>query len=187
MTLEDSPQQGRPTMSARDAARALRVDHRTVQKMIESGELAGGAKAGTKQRRWYVYVDQIHGTAPPPTDLSEVAALRVELNAARAATADLQAQLNSTQETNRLLLAGQAQLRASLADAQRALADSVAAGEAFREAADAYRRGAEGYGQVIERLQSSAVQITDVADNYADALSQYNTPGHLGELIADQP
>ena len=169
-------------MSGRDAARALRVDHRTVQKMIESGELAGGARVRANQLRWYVYVDQIPSAPAPGDSSAEVSRLRDELAAERASKAEVQAQLTSAQESNRLLLAGQAQLREALADSQRALGEMTRATQAIMEGADAYRRGAEGYAQVIANLQSSSVRITGVAENYADALSQYNWAGNVSEL-----
>src|SRR6185312_14335452 len=105
MDLHSSPSPGRPTVSARQAGKLLRRDQRTVQRMIEDGELEGGCQLINERTRWFVYADQItHREQPPPAAggypqvAEDVAALRAEVAAARATAA-------AVQETNRLLLA----------------------------------------------------------------------------------
>lgn len=176
MALEARPQVGRPVISAREAARQLRLDPRTVQKRIEAGELAGGVHPGTKQRRWYVYADQVL------TDAGELGRLRAEVAHLRADNADLQAQLVASQETNRLLLASQAQMREALQNYQQSATEITSAASGFRDAADGYRTAAQGFERAASQLQTSNARLTDVLENYGDALSQHNMPGHLGAL-----
>lgn len=176
MALETRPQVGRPVISAREAARQLRLDPRTVKKKIEAGELAGGVHPGPKQRRWYVYADQVL------TDAGELGRLRTEVVHLRADNADLQAQLLAAQETNRLLLASQAQMRESLQNYQQSAAEVTSAASGFRDAADGYRAAAQGFERATAHLQTSNASLNEVLENYGDALSQHNVPGHLGAL-----
>ncbi|WP_238994850.1 hypothetical protein [Mycolicibacterium chubuense] len=87
--------------------------------------------------RWYVYVSEL----PPAADALPAS------SGAHWQVQDLQAQVVSLQEANRLLIAAQQ--------------DLLQAGGAGNEAAEHYRR---------------------VAERYLDALGQFNTPGHLGDL-----
>jgi hypothetical protein len=130
--VETTP--GGPVVYLSDAAARLGKDPRTVIRAITSGQLRGGALPRPERLRWYVYEDQLPplpGAATPPGTQLE----------------DLQAQLISMTEANRLLIAAQQ----DLLDADRSTS----------EAADKYRA---------------------VARNYLDALAQFMTPGHLGEL-----
>lgn len=178
MALETRPQVGRPVISAREAARQLRLDPRTVKKQITTGELAGGVHHGPKQPRWYVYADQVL-TDPYAGELSQ---LRAEVAHLRADRADLQAQLLATQETNRLLLASQAQMREALQNYQQSAAEITSAASGFRDAADGYRTAAQGFERATSQLQTSNACLNEVLDNYGDALSQHSLPGHLGTL-----
>lgn len=74
---------------------------------------------------------------------------------------DLQARVVSLSEANRLLIASQQ----DFLDADRSASEAA---DLFREAADKYREAADKYRSVTQ--------------NYLDALSQFMTPGHLGEL-----
>lgn len=211
MALETRPQVGRPAMTAPEAARVMRLDVRTVRKLIAAGQLAGGAQTGPgSRRRWYVYVDQLPGsgalpstTSPVDPHASEIAALRDEnarLHAENThlhdTNADLRAQLVSAEETNRQLLAAQATLREAVTGFQetmsRVVVDGVAgfqrAAEGYRAVADEYRGSAEHLHRAVTDLARTNSQLTSVLDRYGDALSQYTTPGHLGELPStDQP
>lgn len=180
MALETRPQVGRPVISAREAARQLRLDPRTVKKRIESGDLAGGVHRGPKQPRWYVYADQIltHADA----DSGELGQLRTEVAHLHADRADLQAQLLAAQETTRLLLASQAQMREALQNYQLSAAEITSAASGFRDAADGYRTAAQGFERATSQLQTSNACLNEVLDNYGDALSQHSLPGHLGTL-----
>lgn len=132
--VETTP--GGPVVFLAEAAARLDKDPRTVIKAITSGRLRGGALPRPERLRWYVYETELPpkpGTvSAPPVDE------RVR---------DLQAQVVSLMETNRLLIA-----------AQQSLLD---ADQATNEATGHYR---------------------DVARSYLDALAQFMTPGHLGEL-----
>lgn len=170
MVIESRPQSGRPVISAREAARILRRDVRTVRRMIESGDLQGGATAGPKQKRWYVYADQIRDTAAatPTEQASSATSSADEL-------ADLKAQIVALQESHRLLSASHA---LSLA----ALEDYKAAAEGFRIAADGYRTAADGYREAAQKYQSSADGFHGALTDHHDAMAQFTTPGHLGDM-----
>jgi hypothetical protein len=133
--VETTPQG--PVVSLQEAASHLGKDPRTLMRAIISGELRGGAMPRQQRLRWYVYADELPSATPaasPPA-------------AAATAVEDLQAQVVSLQEANRLLIAAQQELL----DADRAIND----------AAERYRA---------------------VARNYLDALGQFMTPGHAGDL-----
>jgi hypothetical protein len=119
-----------------EAATRLGKDPRTVIKAITAGQLRGGALPRPERLRWYVYEDELPPVPGVPSPGGRDT--RVE---------DLQAQLISMSEANRLLIAAQQ----DLLDADRSTSES----------ADKYRA---------------------VARNYLDALAQFMTPGHLGEM-----
>lgn len=120
-----------------EAASKLGKDPRTLIKAITAGHLRGGAMPRPERLRWYVYASEL-----PPTPGSPKAPVVADRQ-----VQDLQAQIVSLQEANRLLIAAQQEL--------------LQAGSAGNETAEHYRR---------------------VAERYLDALSQFNTPGHLGDL-----
>jgi hypothetical protein len=189
MAIETRPQEGRPAMSAREAARILRRDVRTVRRMIEDGEIAGGAQPGQKYRRWYVYIDRLPSTAAPRrADAhagAEVHTLRAENARLQADNTELRARLMSTEETNRLLLASQATLREAVTDYQSSIAEVLAGLDGYRQAADGYRDSAEHFHRGVTALQASNAKLNTVLDHYSDALSQHTTPAHPGDLRAD--
>ncbi|MFB1298502.1 hypothetical protein ACAG24_023600 [Mycobacterium sp. pW049] len=120
-----------------EAAARLGKDPRTLIKAITAGQVRGGAMPRPERLRWYVYTSELPplpGTGP---------ALAVDARQVQ----DLQAQIVSLQETNRLLIAAQQ--------------DLLDAGQAGSDLADRYRA---------------------VASRYLDALGQFMTPGHLGDL-----
>ena len=123
-----------PYVLLQEAAERLGKDPRTLIRAITAGELRGGAMPRPQRLRWYVYEDALPaaGRSPGPPSGAELA--------------DLQAQLVTQTEVNRLLIAAQQNI--------------LAAGDA----ADKYR---------------------EAAQNYLDALAQFVTPGHLGELARD--
>lgn len=55
----DAPQAGRATTTVPAAARLLGIDVRTVRAMIMRRELPGGAVAGQRRLRWFVYADAL--------------------------------------------------------------------------------------------------------------------------------
>lgn len=172
-----TPELGRAVMTAREAGRVLGKDPRTIRKMIESGQLAGGAEQGPERKRWFVYADQI-ATNPTTATLSpshtpenlhaENARLQQELN-------DMRGRLASSEESVRLLLASQAAMRDALNDYQRSVDDLLAGTSAFRDAALRFESAATN-------LQSSNSKLNTIASSYSDALSQHFTPAHAGPL-----
>ena len=191
MTLEASPQPGRPAMTAREAARTLRLDVRTVRRMLENGELAGYTQQGPKHRRWYVYADQI---TPGPTAAgtptaartgdaalaTEVQRLQAANNSLADANTDLTAKLLAAEESNRVLLAAQATQREAFIQYRKSVDDILSGVAGYRQAAEHFERATMG-------LQTSGALLTSVIDNYGEALAQHGIPGHLGELINDPP
>lgn len=203
MVMGSRPQRGRPATGVPEAARILGRDVRTVRRMIESGELEGGALPGRQRRQWFVYTDQLVPQAPaapprPRSEEGEIAALRTE-------NADLRARALAAEEGERLLLAGQATLRDALRESQSTLAAVLAANEsvlrgaegyraaaegyraaadAYRSAADEFRQGAAGYVQVVSQAQATIGMLESVLEQYSDTIAQHITPGHPGALDA---
>lgn len=180
MTIETSPEPGRPVMTAREAARVLQRDPRTIRRMIRSGELAGGADPGGQRRRWYVYTDQISssghkGSRPADADSS----LQADNQRLRDENADLRARLISSEEAYRVVLASQATMREALADYQKSVDDLLAGTTGFREAAGHFQSAAAG-------LQSSNAKLNAIVGAYSDALHQHLIPGHPGSLVLDE-
>jgi len=175
-------------MTAREAARTLRRDVRSVRRMIETGELAGYTQQGPKQRRWYVYVDQITSSpsAEPaaPTETKALAAELQRLQAANSSLADanteLTAKLLAAEESNRLLLAAQATQREAFIEYRKSVDDILSGVAGYRQAAEHFERATLG-------LQTSGALLTSVIDNYGEALAQHGIPGHLGDLIDSPP
>jgi hypothetical protein len=138
-----------PTVPLAEAAERLGKDPRTLIRAITNGTVRGGAMPRPERLRWYVYADELSAedsASPPPPDA------RVE---------DLQAQVISLAEANRLLIAVQQDLLDAGRSAKEAADMAIEAARRSSEASDKYRAAAQ---------------------NYADALSQFMTPGHLGGL-----
>jgi hypothetical protein len=194
MVMGSRPQRGRPVTGVPQAARMLRRDVRTVRRMIESGELEGGASLAAERRQWFVYTDQplLQAPAQPAAaqpEQGEIAVLRAE-------NADLRARAIAAEEGERLLLAGQATLRDALRESQSTLTAVLAANESvmrgaegyraaadgYRSAADEFRQGATGYVEVVTQAQTTIGLLETVLERYSDTIAQYITPGHPGAL-----
>ncbi|MBY6388575.1 helix-turn-helix domain-containing protein [Rhodococcus erythropolis] len=175
---ETSPEPGRPVMTAREAGRVLRKDPRTIRRMIESGELAGGAEHGAQRRRWFVYADQVdpHSGKSHSASAPEVRATDDRL---RADIDDLRGRLASSEETVRLLLASQSTMREALADYQRSVDDLLSGTTAFRDAAAHFQNAAAN-------LHGSNTKLNAVVDSYSDALTQHNIPDNARTLLDHQ-
>lgn len=186
MGIENRPQEGRPIISAREAARMLRRDVRTVRRMIERGDVHGGATAGPKQRRWYVYLDQLPGPTPPtstpPVDASSTSGDTASATIAtlRAENLELRVQLASTQETAQLLIASQAVVLEAVEQYRVSAAEIASAADGYRTAADGYQQSADHYRRAATGFQSGTDNLIGVLDRYRDALSQFTLPGHPG-------
>jgi hypothetical protein len=145
--VETTP--GGPVVPLAEAAARLGKDPRTLIRAITNGTIRGGAMPRPERLRWYVYADELSAepsATPPPSPA------RVE---------DLQAQVISLAEANRLLIAVQQ--------------DLLDAGQSAKEAADMAIEAARMSSEASDKYRAAA-------QNYADALSQFMTPGHLGGL-----
>ena len=187
MAIESRPEDGRAVISAREAARILRRDVRTVRRMIQDGDLEGGATAGAKQRRWFVYLDQLPTHAPAPathgSDDIESAAAAATIAAQRAENLELRVQLGSAQETARLLIASQAGILEAVEQYRVSVAEIVSAADGYRVAADGYQQSADHFRRAAAGFQSTADNLVGVLARYRDALSQFTTPGHPGDGV----
>lgn len=197
MAMTSRPRRGRPVTAVPEAARILGRDVRTVRRMIEAGELEGGAAPGPQRRQWFVYTDQLPPFAGSGTPArshprhSELAALRAE-------NAELRARAVAAEEGERLLLAGHAALREALQEGQSTIAAMLAAGatmdrgtdgyraaaEGYRTAAQEFREGADGYRRVAGQAHATIGMLQSVLELYSDTIAQHITPGHAGELDA---
>jgi hypothetical protein len=144
-----------------EAAARLGKDPRTLIRAITSGAIRGGAMPRPERLRWYVYTDELptepSPAAPAPPDA------RVE---------DLRAQVISLMEANRLLIAVQQ--------------DLLDAGQSAKEAADTAIAAANLAVEAASKSSLAADKYRAVSRSYADALSQFMTPGHLGDLTDPQ-
>lgn len=183
MDIENRPHQRRPVVTAREAARILRRDVRTVRRMVEDGEIEGGATAGPKQRRWYVYLDQLPSPMPPAStrsgaDASATVEAAATIAALRTENLDLRTQLASTQETAQLLIASQAAILEAVEQYRVSVAEIANASDGYRAAADGYQQSADHYRQAASGFQTTADNVIAVLDRYRDAISQFTIPGH---------
>lgn len=182
MGVDTRPQPGRPKISVPDAARILRRDVRTIRRMIETGDIAGGCTSGGKHKRWWVYVDQL--PQHPPTTSTKSTSRPANEDASRiiadlrGENLQLRVQLNTATEANQLLLAAQANMLDLVDEYRRSAAEAIGASEGYRQAADGYRDAAERYSRATAGFQATTDRLLTVVDKYREALSQYTTPGH---------
>ncbi|GAB4902042.1 MULTISPECIES: helix-turn-helix domain-containing protein [Mycobacterium] len=188
MAIENRPQPGRAVVSAREAARMLRRDVRTVRRMIQAGDIEGGAHLGPKQRRWYVYLDQLTSTSGPARvlpvggDHAGDASLDAELRVLRAENDDLRAQVVAANEAARLMMAAHAMLLEAVDQHRVSAVEMAGAADGYRMAAEGYQVSAERYRQAATGFQATSERLMSVIAQYRDALSQFTTPGNLGSL-----
>lgn len=182
MTIETSPQPGRPVMSARAAAHLLHKDPRTIRRMIESGDLAGGAHPGPQRRRWYVYADQFSQTTAVTASrqLEQPDAVMAERDRLLRENADLRAELINTKDAYHVVLASQATMREALTDYQRSVDELLAGTNAYQDAAAHFQAA-------VASLQSSNTKLNQVTGSYSDALHQHLIPGQVSWLDNQQP
>ena len=197
MMMGSRPQRGRPVTGVPEAARILGRDVRTVRRMIESGQLEGGAAPGRQRRQWFVYTDQL-ATFTPASRGAGDRAEHDELAGLRAQNADLRARAVAAEEGERLLLAGHATLREAVKQSQSTIAAMLAAREStdrgaegyraaadgYRAAAQDYRDGADRYLQVVGQAQATIGMLQSVLEQYSDTIAQHITPGHIGDMIS---
>ncbi|WP_336513615.1 hypothetical protein [Mycobacteroides abscessus] len=159
----------------REAARLLGKDPRTVRNAILAGRIRGGAQPYPQRLRWYVYPDQLPSRsstqmAQAPGQPSEAAnPVGVSDSTARlvieqqAVIADQRAQIVALEHNNRIL--------------------STAVDELL-DALEEYKAGGNSYREAAAHFQSAADGIAASLRRHRDALAQYTTPGHLGDLLA---
>lgn len=194
MVMASQPQRGRAVTSVPEAARVLGRDVRTVRRMVESGELEGGASEHLERRQWFVYTDQL--TAGSVADHAPADTAGAELAALREENARLRARVVAAEEGERLLLASQATMREALQRSQSmitAMVDAAAgmdrgtdgyrdAAESYRAAADEFRGSAQRYRHVVGEAHSTIDLLQDTLDRYSDTITQYVTPGDIGGM-----
>ncbi|ORB77186.1 hypothetical protein [Mycobacterium timonense] len=154
-------------VSLREAARRLRRDHRTLQKMIEKGTLRGGAEPQPHRLRWYVYADEL-----PPAP----AATRAQTPRSHAQPSIGRDDLPPEVATQ---LADQAAKIVTLEHTQRVLTSAV--GDLL-EAFEQYKAGTQDALSAAQHFEASADRFASSLRQHSEALSQHLTPGHLGDL-----
>lgn len=117
-------------VSLQEAASRLGKDPRTLIKAITAGRIRGGAMPRPERLRWYVYATEL----PSPRQLGPTP---VE---SEKRLQDLQAEVISLKEINRLLIAAQQ--------------DLLDAGQAGQDVADRYRAVAQRYLDALGQLMT---------------------------------
>lgn len=180
MAPQTRPEPGRPIVTARQAAALLRRDVRTVRRMIQDGELEGGAQQRDKQQRWFVYLDQLDTRGARPA--AAAGATAAQLDELQAEVADLRAQVVSSNETSRLLLAAHATILAAVEEYRAGGEEIQTICDGYRSAADAYRQTSEGYRRASGNFQASSDRLSEALTQYRDIVAQVTTPGNLSGL-----
>lgn len=184
-SIQRAPQPGRPTVSLRQAARLLRRDPRTVQRMVRDGELEGGYESSAQQRaRWYVYSDQLSAPIRRPADTSPPvnASASSEIRELREEVAAAKAQAAQAIESNRLILASQAMLLTALSQYRNASNEINAISDDYRAVIEDYRGIIERHAGAAQRYRDSADSFADILENYRDIISQFFTPNDASAL-----
>lgn len=166
----------RDVVGLRDAARALGKDPRTVRNAIIAGRIRGGAEPYPQRLRWYVYPDQLPDHPLEPVDQAQ--------GDDRAAAAGL---VSAQESTTRLIAEQQAVIAdqraqiVALEHNNRLLSTAV---DDLLDALEEYKAGGNSYREAAGHFQSAADGIASSLRKHRDALVQYTTPGHLGDLLA---
>lgn len=184
-SIQRPPKPGRPTVSLRQAARLLRRDPRTVQRMVRDGELEGGYESTAHQRaRWYVYSDQLSAPIRRPADAtpSDSSTASQEIMELREEVAAAKAQAAQAIESNRLILASQAMLLTALSQYRNASNEINAISEDYRAIIEDYRGLIERHAGAAQRYRDSADSFADILENYRDIVSQFFTPNDASAL-----
>lgn len=141
----------------RDAARIFRKDHRTIRSAIIDGRIRGGAQPHAQRLHWYVYADQL----PVDPFNSHQPAHPEPASAPADRYAELQGQVASLTEALSLALASEAEILSAMDD---------------------YKAAADGYRMAGQKFQSAADGFRGALLKHRDALAQFVTPGHIGDL-----
>jgi hypothetical protein len=166
-----SPLPDRPWVPLRAAATRLRMDHRTVQAAVTSGEIAGWARPAPQRLKWFVYEDQLPAASDSHSDGSAVAALRAEV-------AELRAQVSALSA---------APARLDVEDLVRTVTAGVVAESrrvAAEESAD-LRATVTSLTETNLLLLGAQDDLAAAGAKYRQALGMFLTPGHPGGLLQD--
>ena len=134
------------------AAERVGADRRTLLAAIKRGDTSGWARPGPGHLRWYVYEDSL------PSGRDD----------------DTVGRLNRLEAENE-------QLRAQIADLQASRASAAGSDSAEAVIADLRARLVRSEEANLLLLAAHA-DLVAAADKYRQALAQYMTPGHIGEL-----
>jgi hypothetical protein len=151
---------------------------------VETGQLDGYYRPSSQRGSWFVYADQLPiGPVPPAQDpAAELDAARTEVSRLTAELDAVRSDLVTAQETNRLLLAAQAELVDAIAEYEVGATETAAGATGLQTVIDAYQQSNAHLLQGEVRMQAAADKFRKVVALQRDALAQFTTAGHLGEL-----
>jgi len=159
--IHTTPVRGRPWVSSRKAAELIGRDHRTVQRMVRDGELAGGRQTSG---RWFIYTDRPPFAAAAPPNLADENAL-------------LRARAEAAEEANRILLSTQASLLGALADYQQGTG-------ALRQALETEQERSHLYHEAAQSYRRSADSLTTAVSAFRDLSAASTIPDDLSSMAA---
>lgn len=149
--VETTPTSGE-TLPLREAARRLRLDHRTVQARIVNGTLRGGAIPQPQRLQWYVYADQVPTSGEVATSDDSVAA---------AVSSDIQRRLDNQasqivalKHNNQLLSAAVGDLLEALDQYKSGARHALAAAQSFEQSAEGFAASLNGHREVLAQLMT---------------------------------
>lgn len=178
-----APQRGRETVSANKAAKMLRKDRRTVQGMIEDGDLAGGIYPGGKQNRWWVYLDQLVETAPR-ADHAALLAQNAEL---AAQTNDLRRRLATAEAKIAFQAEELASMRSSNIELNTGIGALLAAAEKRREGHRQAQDAANSAMASADSYEQANAELFKVVSGLQNTLGRQLAPSDLGEMGFPEP
>jgi hypothetical protein len=167
-------------VSLRDAAERLGKDPRTVRNAIIAGRIRGGAQPYPQRLRWYVYTDQLPSQGTPPTQQAPLDAATANAAPGSSGLPESAMRLIAEQQA---IIADQRAKIVALEHNHRILSTAV---EDLLDALDSYKAGGNSYREAATHFQAAADGIASSLRKHRDALAQYTTPGHLGNLIAPE-
>ncbi|WP_255785859.1 hypothetical protein [Mycobacteroides abscessus] len=189
------PQRGRATVSANKAAKLLRKDRRTVQAMIEVGDLVGGIYPGGKQNRWWVYLDQLVETPPSGDHAALVArnaalvAENTQLKAQVAETHGLRTRLTAAEAKIAFQAEELASMRSSNIELNASVGALLAAAEKRREghrqAQDAVNSATDAVNSAMASATSyeqAGAELYKVISGLQNTLSPHLSPSNLADM-----